>query len=159
MDRDKMSILYRGPSIDASYQVSVHLAERFQRRRLKCEKLSDDGKSSLWLKTSIFQLYRGSQFCWWRKPSTQRKPLTCRKSLTNFISGACTHNFSDNMHWLQNVVVNPIPIRSWPWLPLNEHLSFSKDWTLQVHDNSFNTLTNFDIMSSKWWLLNYIYYL
>jgi hypothetical protein len=34
-----MSYLYRGPSIDASDQVSVHLAERFQRRRLKCEKL------------------------------------------------------------------------------------------------------------------------
>jgi hypothetical protein len=31
-DRDKMSNLYRGPSIDASYQVSVHLAKRFQRR-------------------------------------------------------------------------------------------------------------------------------
>ena len=31
-DRDKMSNLYRGPSIDASYQVSVHLAEDFQRR-------------------------------------------------------------------------------------------------------------------------------
>jgi hypothetical protein len=30
--------LFRGPSIDASYQVSVHLAEGFQRRRLKCEK-------------------------------------------------------------------------------------------------------------------------
>jgi hypothetical protein len=29
----KMSNLYRGPSIDASYQVSVHLAKRFQRRR------------------------------------------------------------------------------------------------------------------------------
>ena len=43
MDRDKMSILYRGPSIDTSYQVSVHLAEGFQRRRLKCEKLTDDG--------------------------------------------------------------------------------------------------------------------
>ena len=28
-----MSILYRGPSIDASYQVSVHLAKWFQRRR------------------------------------------------------------------------------------------------------------------------------
>jgi hypothetical protein len=28
-DRDKMSNLYRGPSIDASYQVSVHLAEGF----------------------------------------------------------------------------------------------------------------------------------
>ena len=42
MDRDKMSNLYRGPSIDASYQVSVHLAEGLQ-RRLKCEKLTDDG--------------------------------------------------------------------------------------------------------------------
>ena len=59
-----MRNLYRGPSIDASYQVSVHLVEGFQRRRLKCEKLTDDrrrtpsdGKSShcLWqgeLKTS-----------------------------------------------------------------------------------------------------------
>jgi hypothetical protein len=27
-----MSILYRGPAIDASYQVLVHLAKRFQRR-------------------------------------------------------------------------------------------------------------------------------
>ena len=33
MDRDKMSNLYREPSIDASYQVSVHLAKQFQRRR------------------------------------------------------------------------------------------------------------------------------
>jgi hypothetical protein len=27
MDRDEMSTLYRGPSIDGSYLVSVHLAE------------------------------------------------------------------------------------------------------------------------------------
>jgi hypothetical protein len=32
-DRDEMSNLYRGPSKDASYQVVVHLAKRFQRRR------------------------------------------------------------------------------------------------------------------------------
>ena len=31
-DRDEMSNLYRGPSIDASYQVLVHLGKRFQRR-------------------------------------------------------------------------------------------------------------------------------
>ena len=43
-DRDEMSNLYRGPSKDASYQVVVHLAKRFQRRRLKCEKLTDDGR-------------------------------------------------------------------------------------------------------------------
>jgi hypothetical protein len=30
-----MSILYRGPSIDASYQDLVHLGKRFQRRRFK----------------------------------------------------------------------------------------------------------------------------
>jgi hypothetical protein len=34
MDRDEMSILYRGPPIDASYQVSVYLAKGFQRRRI-----------------------------------------------------------------------------------------------------------------------------
>ena len=44
MDRDNMSNLYRGPSIDTSYQVSVHLANVLQRRRLKCEKLTDDGR-------------------------------------------------------------------------------------------------------------------
>jgi hypothetical protein len=44
MDRDEISKLYRGPSIDASYLVSVHLAKGFQRRRLKCEKLTDDGR-------------------------------------------------------------------------------------------------------------------
>jgi hypothetical protein len=39
MDQDKMSNVYKGPSIDASYPFSVHLVEGFQRRRLKCEKL------------------------------------------------------------------------------------------------------------------------
>jgi hypothetical protein len=32
-DQNEMSNPYRGPSIGASYQVSVHLAKRFQRRR------------------------------------------------------------------------------------------------------------------------------
>jgi hypothetical protein len=34
-DRDEMSILYRKPSIDSSYQVSVYLAVQFQSRRFK----------------------------------------------------------------------------------------------------------------------------
>jgi hypothetical protein len=34
MDRDEMSNRNRGLSIDASYQVSVHLAKWFQRRRI-----------------------------------------------------------------------------------------------------------------------------
>jgi hypothetical protein len=32
------------PSIDASYTVSVHLAKWFQGKRLKCEKLTEDGR-------------------------------------------------------------------------------------------------------------------
>jgi hypothetical protein len=75
MDRDEMSNLYRGPSIDASYQVSVHLAEGFQRRRLKCEKLTDDkttnnrrrtpsdGKSSHCLWQGELKIYYCSTYC------------------------------------------------------------------------------------------------
>ena len=41
--RDKINNLYRGPSINASYQVSVQLAKAkgFQRGRLKYEKVTD----------------------------------------------------------------------------------------------------------------------
>ena len=37
MDQDEMSNLYRGRPIDACYQVSVHLAKQFQRRRFFLE--------------------------------------------------------------------------------------------------------------------------
>ena len=40
---DKISNLYSGLSIDVSYKVLDHLAKGFQRRRLKCKNLSDDG--------------------------------------------------------------------------------------------------------------------
>jgi hypothetical protein len=33
MGGDEINNLYRGPSINTSYQVSVHLAKQFQRRR------------------------------------------------------------------------------------------------------------------------------
>ena len=39
-DRNEMSNLNRGPFIDASCQVSVHLAKQFQRKKFKCEKLT-----------------------------------------------------------------------------------------------------------------------
>ena len=38
------AIFVNGSGQNASYQVSVHLAKGFQRRRLKCEKLMDDGR-------------------------------------------------------------------------------------------------------------------
>ena len=39
--------------------------------------------------STIFQLYCGGQFYWWRKPVYQEKPPTSRKSLTNKISYCC----------------------------------------------------------------------
>ena len=47
-DRDEMSKLYRGTSIDASYQVSVHLAKQFQRRRFFFRNQPIRNKNCLW---------------------------------------------------------------------------------------------------------------
>ena len=54
-DRDEMCNLYRGHSIDASYQISVHLAKWFQRRRfLKIgqseTRIACDGHACKWNK-------------------------------------------------------------------------------------------------------------
>jgi len=46
-DGDEMSNPYRGPSIDASCQVSVNLAKRFQRRRF-FRNQSMRNKNCLW---------------------------------------------------------------------------------------------------------------
>jgi hypothetical protein len=55
--------------------------------------------------STIFQLYRGGQFFWWRKEDYQEKTTDLSKSLTNFITlkmlyrvhlamiGVRTHNF------------------------------------------------------------------
>jgi predicted aminopeptidase len=62
--RDEMRNLYRGPSIDASYQVSVHLAKRFRRRRFKKNR-SIKNKNCLWRpclltdRDEMSNLYRG----------------------------------------------------------------------------------------------------
>ena len=62
-DQDEMSNLYRGPSIDASYQVSVHLAKQFQRRFFRNRPIKN--KNCLWWpclltdRDKISKSYRG----------------------------------------------------------------------------------------------------
>ena len=53
IDQDDMSNLYRGPSIDYSYKVSVHLAKWFQRRRF------------LEINESEKRIACGGHFCYW----------------------------------------------------------------------------------------------
>ena len=69
-----MSIYNRGPSIDVSYQVSVHLAQRFQRRRFfrnqpirnkyclwqPCLLMDRDKKSNVYREPSIDPSYQDS---------------------------------------------------------------------------------------------------
>jgi hypothetical protein len=63
MDRDEMSNCNRGLSIDASYQVSVHLAKRFQKKRIKNQPIRN--KNRLWRpylltdRDGMSNLYRG----------------------------------------------------------------------------------------------------
>jgi hypothetical protein len=66
MDRDKMSNLYKGPSIDASYQVSVHLAEGFQRVEDEnvLTQVTDKEKGALVYQVLIHVLFIGNTLVW-----------------------------------------------------------------------------------------------
>ena len=102
-DRDEMSSHYRGSSIVASYQVSVHLAKGFQRRRLKCEKLTDDrrrmpsdGKSSHCLRQGelkrnhSFQLKWSDKFLWVSYENEKMVCTLCVKFLDLSCGMACS---------------------------------------------------------------------
>jgi hypothetical protein len=103
---------------------------------------------------SILDLFHMSLFDWWcltpfpqyfsyimavsfigeGNRRTQRKPPTCRKSLTNFITSCCTprtdrDSNSQHQWWyalIALVVVNPTTIQSRPRRPLIYHLSFNR---------------------------------
>jgi hypothetical protein len=73
-DLDEMRNLYRGPSINASYQVSVHLAERFQRRIFFLEIDQSEVSNTTFNNISVIL---------WRSAMSVEKTLECQEKTTD----------------------------------------------------------------------------
>jgi hypothetical protein len=116
-DRDEMSTIYRRPSIDASYQVSVHLAQGFQRKRLKCEKLMDDAK---WWQKLTLPLARWAKKYKRTNNDLQNIHIKLKIDLVGSMYGKSSIK-----------IAHFVPIRWQKWLPqaiLVSDWSISKNW-------------------------------
>ena len=116
-DRDEMSNLYRGPSIDASYKVSVHLAKRFRRRRFFLIGLSET--DDRWRTPSDD---KNSHCLWQGELKIQDKNILCLEK-QHFISCRTLDIFWSEwiFRWSKMISLNSLSFKtvSTSWLFIN----------------------------------------
>ena len=169
-----MSNLYRGPSIDASYQDSVHLAKWFQRRFLKIGQ--SETKNCLWWpcllmdRDEMSNLYRGpsigvseEKIKMW-KVNRRRTPSDGKSShclwqgeLKNVIGHVQQYNTFGLMVF--NATFNNISAISWRSVLLVEetrrpgenHRSATSQWQTLSHNVVLLALSGSRTHNSQWW--------
>jgi hypothetical protein len=135
-----MSNLYRGPSIDASYQVSFHLAKRFQRKSF-----------------FINQPIRNKNCLW------QPCLLMDQNEMINLYTGpSIDASYQASVHLAKRFQKKIIFFRNWPirnknclWRPClltnqNEMSNLYRTWSEHVNHYTTDAIAVFWILSQIW---------
>jgi hypothetical protein len=96
-----MSTLYRGPPIDASYQVSVHLANRFQRRRFF--KICIEIKSPFWIQIQVHYGFTCNHWFFLNTESNRIKYICVFYFHFFVFLDVLFHTFDVILQWRQNL--------------------------------------------------------